>query len=147
MHIRPATIDDLDALAVMGEHFLQQTEYAAMLACSPVHLRDFAVRCVTGALGQSDILVSDTGDGTLTGMIGLMVAPHPFSGERVAGELFWWVEPAHRGHGVRLLRAGEAWARAHDAVRFQMVAPNARVGHLYRRLGFAPLETTYQRTF
>lgn len=146
MTIRRATEVDVDAIVQMGEHFLTQSEYASMLSCEPEALRAFAGRCVRGEMAESDILVAEADDGQLTGMIGVIVAPHPFSGERVAGDLFWWVEPDARGQGIRLLKAAEAWARERQAVKFQMVAPNARVAQLYRRLGFQPLESTYQRS-
>ena len=36
-------------------------------------------------------------DGAIVGMLGFIHAPTTFiSGERVAGEVFWWTEPEHR---------------------------------------------------
>lgn len=145
MVIRESRLADIERMAVMAEHFIQQSEYATKLALNPAQIRHFAERCLSGQAGECAILVSEV-EGELTGMIGVLVAAHPFSGERIGGDLFWWVEPAHRGHGIRLMRAAEVWAQARGAVAFQMVAPNDRVGQLYRRCGYAPLEQTFQRS-
>jgi GNAT superfamily N-acetyltransferase len=91
------------------------------------------------------ILVSGS-DATITGMIAMLAYDHPFSGERMAFEVVWWVEPEARGDGVRLLRAAEDWAMEQGIGKMQMVAPNERVGALYERLGYLPVETSYQRS-
>ena len=145
MTIREAASHDVEAIVAMGVHFIAGTTYGDHLSINPLQLRDFAGRCVSGGLGESAILLSEE-DGVTTGMIGLLVAPHPFSGDRTASELFWWVEPSHRGHGLRLMRAAEAWAVQHGAARLQMVAPNERVAKLYRARGYTQLESTYQRS-
>ena len=90
-------------------------------------------------------IVLETG-GRVVGMIGLAVLPHFMSGELVASELFWWVEPeARRGTGgVRLLRRAESWARSTQAVRMQMIAPTAHVAKFYQALGYVPMEVAYQ---
>ena len=84
-------------------------------------------------------------DGVITGGICGHVFVHPMSGERVASELGWWVEPHSRGPGIRLLKAFETWASVAGASAIQMVAPNARVAAFYARVGYEPIETTYQR--
>lgn len=128
----------------MGTHFIAQTEYATQLPCRPARMRTLLDRCLEG--DGTIVLVAEAPDGALVGMIGALVSEHPYSGERVASELFWWVEPAHRGHGRDLMKAAEAWARDQGAARFQMVAPNARVGRLYERFGYTAVETLYQRS-
>jgi len=71
--------------------------------------------------------------------------------QKVAQELFWWVdEPARgRGAGIALLRALEAHARDNGAAALTMVALDAvegdRVGALYERNGYAPLERSYRK--
>jgi GNAT superfamily N-acetyltransferase len=57
----------------------------------------------------------------------------------------WWVEPGHRGIGVRLYYALERWARARGAVALQMIAPTEAVAAIYRRLGYGAIETIYQK--
>jgi GNAT superfamily N-acetyltransferase len=90
------------------------------------------------------VFVSDD-NGTLTGMIGLFIYNHPISGLATATEMFWWVEPTHRGHGLRLLNLATAWAITHGAHELQMIAPSPEVAQLYERLGYSLVETSYAR--
>jgi GNAT superfamily N-acetyltransferase len=90
------------------------------------------------------VFVADM-DGVITGGICGHVFDHPMSGERVAAEVGWWMEPDSRGHGIRLFKAFEAWASSAGASAVQMVAPNERVAAFYARVGYEPIETTYQR--
>jgi GNAT superfamily N-acetyltransferase len=142
--VREATLDDLDAVYAMGDQFLRETTYAAFMQpnAEPLLASIVSFIDVPDRLG----LVAER-DGRVVGMIALLVAPHPFSGERTAFEVVWWVTPAARGLGVRLLRAAEQWARDQGTVAMQMVAPNARVGAFYARVGYVPVETAYQRTW
>jgi RimJ/RimL family protein N-acetyltransferase len=139
--IRAATEADIPALVAMGREFRAQTGYHRVIAEDAAQMATFC-RQLLGGLGT--ILVLED-DGGLIGMIGLTCLPHFLSGEVTAGEVFWWVDLAHRGRGLRLLRAAEAWARAQGAVSLQMIAPDARVERLYERLGYVAIERTYQR--
>lgn len=140
--IREATADDLDTLVRFGCEFHREM-YAGILACNPVQFK---------AIGQHLI---ENPDGTLLvleragepmGMLGALCFTHPLSAEWIAGELFWWCQPSARGDGLKLLRAATQWAQGRGASRLQMVAPNDRVGELYRRLGFEKIETAWQLT-
>lgn len=143
MTIRQATDADLPQLLAMGERFIASTSYSGVLASNP----DQMAQTARGLIGMDTgcVLVGDDG-GSLIGMIGMIVFTHHISGQRVAGEVFWWVEPEKRGvSGIRLLKAAEAWAKAHGAATVQMTAPTLAVGDMYARLGYAPVETLYQR--
>jgi len=140
--IREATLADVPALVAMGADFLHTTSYARLVADNPAQMDRLARQLIASDDGL--LLVADAG--ALVGMIGVLVFPHHLSGERIAGELFWWVDPTVRGAlGVRLLRQAEGWAVTRGATALQMVAPDRRVGVLYERLGYAPIETAYQR--
>lgn len=144
MTLRPATLEDLPRLVAMGQHFLQATPYRSLIADNPAQMTALATMLITDANGL--LLVAD-GGGALVGMIGLLVFSHHLSGERIAGEVFWWVEPQQRGTvGIRLLRAAEQWAKDQRVVTVQMVGPTTgRAGLIYERLGYAPIEVAYQR--
>ncbi len=101
---------------------------------------------VTFLLENPDAAIFLSGNGTPTGMIAMLAYDHPFSGERIAFEVVWWVDPEARGDGLRLLRAAEEWARDQGIKKMQMIAPNERVGVLYQRLGYLPVETSFQRS-
>lgn len=126
----------------MGTRFVAETVYAGRLAVNPVALtRTF------GLLIDSDVgaLFVSERDGHVVGMIGLLVFEHPFTGERAAHELFWWMEPEFRGTGLRLLKVAEQWARDAGARHLHMVAPTREVEHVYERLGYGYLEAAYQK--
>lgn len=144
MVIRPATVAEVPDLVLMGQHFLAQTPYQDVIADNPQQMQTLATQLLTcGAAGT--ILVAEDRGGALVGMIGLVVAPHFLSGELAAGEVFWWVEPEHRGAGLRLLKAAEQWATDAGAVSLQMIAPDDRLGALYARRGYQLVERSYLR--
>lgn len=99
-------------------------------------------------LGLAVIYVSTDRDGRLTGGIGGLAIQDPNDGQPVLSEMFWYVDPASRGDGLRLLRAFEGWAVDHRAKRVTMVhleAINQRLGPLYERRGYKKLETHYYK--
>lgn len=140
--IREATAADLTRLVEMGVEFLRTTVYAALLTESPTQMATLASQLIASDRGV--VLVSDH-DGTLSGMIGVLIAPHHLSGEPVAMECFWWA--ATPGDGIRLLKAAEQWAQDGGSVAMQMVAPDERVGALYARQGYELIEYGYMRRF
>jgi GNAT superfamily N-acetyltransferase len=139
--IRHAGIEDVPALVAMGGEFIASAAYAGRLGDSAEARASLMCKLIHEPEGL--LLVLDR-DGP-RGMLGMILYPHPISGETVAGELFWWVDPAHRGRGVALLTRAEAWAREHGAVKVQMIAPNDRVARLYQARGYAPLEQVLQK--
>lgn len=140
--IREATAIDVPRLVAMGCEFLHTTAYRDFLDDNPMQMATLADHLIGS--DQGVVLVADHG-GELTGMIGLLVAPHHLSAEPVAMEAFWWASTP--GDGVRLLKASEDWARAQGAVAMQMVAPDERVGALYARMGYQLIEHGYMRRF
>lgn len=140
--IRRATDADVPRLVEMGRAFLAGTRYAGAIRENPAQMAETAAGLIASEAGE--LLVAERG-GQVVGMIGLLLYTHPLSGDRVASELFWWVDPDHRGQGIALLRAGERWARACGAVALQMIAPSDDVERLYERLGFVRIEAQYQR--
>jgi RimJ/RimL family protein N-acetyltransferase len=128
----------------MGTAFLHLSRYIEFLTFEPGRMAEIATRLIGGR--ESTLIVADDGS-ELVGMIGMWVYDHPLSGDRVAGEVFWWVDPHQRGRlGLDLWAAAEAWAKDREARVIQMIAPNDRVARLYGRRGYQKLETTYQRT-
>jgi GNAT superfamily N-acetyltransferase len=139
--IRAATADDVPRLVEMGRRFRSETGYAKVLAENPAKMAELATQlAATGGL-----LVSER-NGALVGMLGYVIYPHFISGETTCNEAFWWVEPEHRGEGVKLLREAEKRAKEAGAKNMAMIAPNDRVANLYRRMGYEFVESAYQRT-
>lgn len=140
--IRPATMEDIGAIVDMGTRFLRESEYAAVMQPSRMHLAAFAARLLER---EDAVIFLAFRAQQPVGMLAAYVFEHPYSGERTASELVWWVEPEHRGVGVRLLKAAEHWAKEQGATVIQMIAPNRHVGEFYRRVGYRPVETVFQR--
>lgn len=142
MICRPATLADVNDIVAMGGRFRAQSVYRDRVADNPAQVRALTERMVSGP--DSVVLVAEDVDG-LAGMLAILTFPHHMSGERIAGEVAWWVEPAKRGIGLRLLREAERWARAQGATAIQMIAPTPDVEAIYSRLGYEPIERTFQR--
>ncbi|KKN24646.1 hypothetical protein LCGC14_0892720 [marine sediment metagenome] len=141
--IREANLADIPRLVEMGRQFIAESTYKQHLPENPKQLHVLAEQIISNPKGA--ILVSES-EGKLTGMLALITYPHPFSGELVAGEVFWWVDPeARKGRtGLKLMRRAEKVAIELGAKKMQMVAPTERIARLYERLGYEKVESTYQ---
>ena len=95
-------------------------------------------------ISQNGLLIAER-DGVIVGMLGFIIHAHFISGEKIAGEVFWWTEPEHRGDGMRLLKEMERRAREAGCKYMQMVSPTEKVAKFYERLGYEFMESTYQR--
>jgi GNAT superfamily N-acetyltransferase len=142
MDIRPATSADVPRLVAMGAHFIEATGYRTLLPVNEAQLAALMARLLTEPGGAIFVLATEA---TVMGAIGLYRFAHPISGEPVASEVFWWVEPDARGSGLRLLREAERWAAAQGAALLQMIAPTPAVERVYAHRGYVPVERLYQR--
>lgn len=138
--IRTATREDIPRMVEMGRRFRNESSYNKYLADNPAKMAELGEKLVA----LDGIIVAER-DGEIQAMLGYVVHEHFISGERVAGEIFWWAEPEHRGAGLMLLREMEKRARAAGAKYLHMIAPSERVKTLYERLHFDFIEATYQR--
>lgn len=141
--IRPATHDDIPRIVAMGAQFIDGV-YPAALTFNADAIATLARQLMDGGGGA---FVNETSDGLVNGMIGLIVIQQPMSGEFIATELAWWIDPAARGGkaGLALLARAEAWAKAKGATRLQMIAPSDKVCRVYEKLGFQRVEVAYMR--
>lgn len=138
--IRAATEADTPRLVEMALRFIMETPYR-VFPTTPAAL-SWIVRVV---LEHGAAFVAED-DGHLVGMIGVVVTPHPLTGERFCDEVVWWVEPEHRSlrTGPALLHRIESWAVTNDVHLIRMIAPNrSGVGDFYERCGYVPVETSY----
>lgn len=82
------------------------------------------------------------------GLLLASIAPHPFSGDLIAQELCWWVNPAARGKAsLDMLDAYEAWAQGHgaDYVALAHLGADPAMTRLYRRRGYSIAETYFSK--
>jgi len=134
--IRQAVEGDIPRLLEMGAKFSQAARLIEHVGYDPESMeRTFRFLIETP---DHCLLVSDNG------AIGGIRSPHPFNlSHWIAQELFWWCEG---GGGLKLLDAFEEWA-AEKCSTVRMITLEAlnpeRVGNLYRRRGYSPLEHGY----
>lgn len=142
--VRPATDGDVAAIVHLAGRFVQ-THYP-MLRHSPE-----ALTALTEALVmQGGVWVLTTVTGVVVGAVGMAVGPLPTSGEPVGVEVMWWVEPEYRGTraALRLLETAERAAVDAEVAVLHLTEPatgSEGLAAVYRRRGYAPLETTWQK--
>ena len=87
-------------------------------------------------------------DGRITGTIGMTLTMSLMDGIVLADEMFWFVDPNHRGSaGLKLFLEAKKWAKHSGAGRMLMgkmlaIEPE-KVGKFYEQQGFKPLQTQY----
>lgn len=140
--IREAECADVDAIVQMATDFLGATRYGTLLTHRPSAMRSFAERLI--AMEDGGILIALDGADPI-GLLAMWIYLHPMSGDRIASELVWWVDPNRRGVGVKLLKRFEEWARVRQADILQMVAPSERVGAFFQAMHYEAVEVMYQR--
>jgi hypothetical protein len=83
------------------------------------------------------------------GMLAAIIDEPFFSRTKVAQELVWWVDPAHRGSrkSLELVNAYEYWAMTRGAIICQMASiadlEGEKVGKMLERLGYSRKELSY----
>jgi GNAT superfamily N-acetyltransferase len=87
------------------------------------------------------------------GGIGVLISPDICDGKLVMQEAFWYVAKEYRGglHGFRLIKEIEKFAKEAGISRILMgrvhsTDPNGKLGAMYERMGYAPVETNYCKT-
>jgi len=141
--IREADLSDLDVIVALGLRFASESVYADRMRVTEAGIRQTATWLLNG---PGTIFVS-LYDGEMVGMIGVTLLPHFLSGMLYGAEVFWWCNPERRGHGVRLLRRAESWAKAQGARFFQTTAPTDDVADIYTRLNYRKIEVGFQKDF
>lgn len=133
---------DLPEFEELGRAFFKEAGFTHRF--EPVQFRSNWKKLMDVGMGR---IVGAFSGAVLVAVLGFVVAPDLNDGKTVAYETFWFSHPDHRGHGLRLIRSYEGYARAAGAERMSMVHLNNlnadRLGILYNRMGFRPAETHY----
>lgn len=144
--IRLATVADIDALTAMGRQFFAATEYSDIVQFDDASFHKTVEHLMTG---DAVCLVAEV-DGQVIGAAGALAYPFYFNaGHKTGQEVFWWLNPEHRGGqiGIQLFAALEDWAKTQGCQSFTMIALDAvdaeRVGRIYQRCGYRPSEHSY----
>lgn len=151
--IEQATRDDVADIRMMGLRFLATNPFGGTAPADPARLDQAIGLC----LGTGVILIAKVplrpdqeGEWRAAGMFCAYAMPHPFTGEQMAEELAWWVEPEYRSGrvGRKLLCDAMVWARQAGVGCLRMNAPaGSNVGLVLQRHGFVPVETAHVLRF
>lgn len=151
--IRPATADDIDALVEMGERFFAYSAFSKVISFNREAARAMiAVLVEPGTLLTASgnvVLVAEHEGKVIGGIAGTLTGTwfNPYA--RVATELAWWMDEAHRGGtaAIRLYRAFEAWASEMGADAIVMsdlvVDGETPAARLFEKLGYATVERAH----
>lgn len=144
--IRPARMDDLPDLVILGESLFSQTIWAAHV---DFELESF--RATLMALLEADtLLVAVDNTGSVVGMLGFVVAPiYANRAQCFAQEIFVIAKPTAPGAGRLLIAAYEQEARAMGAIvtltSAQVGLRDKALGRVFNRLGYVETERTYMK--
>ena len=132
--IRPATLNDLDALTQLLDGYRQFYQQPSDVDAA----RDF----LRQRFGQADsrILVSENTDGTLTGFVQLFpgLSTVGLNARWTLNDLFVLPDCRDKGTGRALMEAASQLAREHGVARLMLMTQveNERAQHLYKSLGW-----------
>lgn len=151
--VRRAKPADLDTLTEMGERFLAYSPLAAVVGAQPDALRATLSALISSdtmlAPGNALVLVAER-DGDIIGALVALLTPVWFAPRsRIATELAWWVDEAHRGGkaALKLHDAFEQWALASGAqaqvLSDLVIDGEAPAGKIIERLGYRLAERAH----
>jgi GNAT superfamily N-acetyltransferase len=142
--IRKAVVSDLPAMVEMGRKFHEASGYGDICEFDGL---SFATTLQNAP--DAVFLVAEK-EGKLVGMAGALVYPMYFNlHHRTAQEMFWWVDPEHRGIGSKLFEALEEEVKKMGAQSLTMIVIErfSWVGSYYEKRGFRPSERSFIRRF
>lgn len=142
--IRIANLMDTIKVVDLGRKFLKAGPYNGLLTDSPEHFTKFAMSIILSPTAR--VLVAVDEKDTPIGVLAFFVVPHWMSGDMIASEIIWYVEPDYRGKvALDLYWAAKIMAKEMGAAFIQFTAPTEAVGKIYIRDGFKQIEVGYQK--
>ena len=145
--IRPAYADDLPALLRMGQEFYKIAPLNRWIAFDKESFSNTLSHMLESEQAFLAVAVDEE---RICGMAAALISPHWLNdSQKVAHELFWWVDPWRRGNslGLDLHKALEDWARAAGAQVMEMGALEGlkaqALGRYYRRAHYGLMDHIY----
>lgn len=145
--VRFADMGDIDRIVEMAEKFYPNTRYHA--AGIPLK-KDCAAGLAILMIKTSTLLVAESSDGNIVGMVGSYIDPFTFNDDYlIAKEIVWWVDPDHQlgGHGRSLLIEHELACKDAGAKLIVMMdlADNPVATQIYRGMGYYHSENSWTK--
>ncbi len=108
---------------------------------------NFVSRVIDGGIGTVFVIEKD---GEFVGAIGAIMNPDFLTGRKSAAELFWFVQPEHRGSSsIRMLKMLEDWSVENDCHTLHMVHLECsmadKLPDMYQRMGYRKFETWWRK--
>lgn len=138
--IRPARPDERFAVLNLARDF--HAASGIPFAFNPAHASRAAQDYIEDPRKLCLILEAN---GAVRGVLAASWAVSPLSPVRIAQELVFWIDPAHRGrHALRMIRAYEDWAKSEGCAAAGLSGLNdPRVARLFSFAGFDPAENKF----
>ena len=138
--IRKAALSDIPKIIEMGRRFYEASGYKDITEFDPESLEQ--------TLRNSGAIILVAEKESVVGMAGALVYPFYFNSKHLtAQEMFWWVDPEHRGIGSLLFDALLEEVKKSGAKSLSMIALEnlnpERVGEFYKSRGFRPSDRSY----
>ncbi len=143
--IRPLEPEELPLCVPLGQAF--HAEYQLPGRIDP---EVFVQNWTNFIMGGQGVIFSAWRSERVIGGLGAVIVPDLLDARLVANELFWFIEPDHRGGvtAIRLLQAFEDWALVKGATerriaRFAFGKMGERLHAFYSRRGYCLVEMSY----
>src|SRR5208283_3886472 len=100
---------------------------------------------IASGKGQMLMLVDENDE--LHGSLGYLIAPDIHTGNLIAVETYWYVDPKHRGHGIKLVKEFERIARErgckYTAMIHMMDSYPVELEKVYEHMNYRLIEKHY----
>ena len=144
MIVRNANLEDYDLVTPLGIEFIKNSPMGH------VDFDEYSFKSLFESMvkgGSFWVLVS--GD-EVVGICGALAFPLYFNSDYLlAQELFWYVDPDHRGSGYKLLNSLEEWAKDEGVHTIHMFALEDKsietMKKVYAKKGYHPIERTFSK--
>lgn len=141
-----ATPKDKHTVLKFAHNFYEQTEFSPSVQYNEAKVAELFEAYLEGGLRQVLFLLLKVQEETVGMLVGFATET-PFSYDKIASELAWWVEPEHRGNrkALDLIYAYEAWALKIGCkhVSMSLLPALTDVSKTYERMGYKQTEISY----
>ena len=143
--IREAVLDDVDGLVALLSAEYIQSEIKEHI---PLCIRSVATEIKNLINDEQAVLYVYEKAGIIVGAIAFRIHCCWFNvRHKAAVEMFWYVYPQHRGHGIRLLKAAVLDVKCRGVATFEMGASHYQTKTMLSRLGMKPTTDKFMGTF
>ena len=141
MKVRAATLHDLPAATLAVSVFAAEAYPNETMDAR--HVAAFLSATMRNPDGL--VVLMETDGGMFAGLFVAVLHRHLLTGQPSMGEILFYVDPAARGHGKKLLSYAEDRARERGCARATLchLDTTPRLETAYRRWGYKPLERSY----